>query len=510
MIRQGLLASILLISTTTTCFAVDINDIIMPVNPLDTPTTITAPEIYKKATLTKNDISNQYTIALNRFIQSNVRASYSDFEILIENAAPTEFMYLQMAEKMADLGFFDLSEIAMKKIKDDNIGYMTIEDVKRFYFPSAKLTKDDELYLAEMYSDILYNEQSNEVTEELTKNSSLLDKSDYANYIVAFGYYKSNNVDNAIKYINIALNKNPNCINYKKLKAQLLSISNKPKQALKLLAEIKSQPIQTLEFTRKINSLEQYILYNTTKNEFEKKYHLAYYFYCENELNKAMRTLQTAFSTKKNYNKHIYALLSRVYFDMKEYEKAEDNATKAYKADRRNPIALLVLGDVNYRKGDFKNAIKYYESASTQDKSSYIPQVKLAKALMNADKSKKALEIYEKILKTHSDCYEAYYNIALTDKSREENYLKQSVAINIRFIDGWLDLARYSIERNELNKADEYLTVANELDNNNYKYYYYQGLLYKNKGLTADAKRSFRKSLNLNPDFQPAKEEFSI
>ena len=498
----------MIISTANICFAVDINDLIMPINPLDnTPQATTS---FKKATLTKNDIANQYIIALNRFIQSNVRASYSDFRILIENAAPTEFMYLQMAEKMAEIGFFDLSELALTKITDDDISYMTKEDIKKFYYPSQKLSKDDELYLAEMYSNILYNEQSLEVTDELIKNVPLLEKSDYANYVVAYGYYKSNNIEEALKYINNALNKNRGNINYKKLKVQLLSLSDKPKNALKLLNEIKSQTMLTTEFTRKINSLEQYALYNTKKNEFEKKYHLAYYFYYENELNKAMRTLQTAFSTKKNYNKNVYALLSRVYFDLKEYEKAEDNATKAFKADKTNSISLLVLGDINFRKADYKNAAKYYEAAAFYDKTSYVPQVKLAQALMNTNKIKKAQDIYTKILKTHSDCYEAYYNVALTDKSREETYLKKSVAINTRFVDGWIDLARLAIEQNNNGKAEEYLTVVNALDTNNYRYYYYQGLLYKNKGLIADAKRSFKKCLSINPDYELAKKEFNI
>ena len=492
--------------------AVDINDFIKPANPLESSTPIEQDiiSVPQKATLTRNDIHNQYAIALNRYIQSNVKASYGDFRVLIENTSPSDYIYMQMADKMSDLGFFDLSELAISKLEDENISYMLVEDVKRFYFPKVKLSKEDEIYLAEMYSNIIYNDQSSEVTDELLKNTNLLQKCDYANYIAALGSFKTGKYDDALKFINIASAQNPENINYKKLKAEILSQGKKPQDALKVISEIKSKPMLTTEFCRKTASIEEYILYKVKKNEFEKKYHLAKYFYLEGELNKSMRTLQTAFNTKKNNNKQVYAMLSRVYFDLKEYEKAEDNAAKAYKLDSSNPVMLSVFGDLAMRKGDYKSAQKYYASACAKDKNSYEYMVNLAKSYQKENKVKKANEIYSKILKTRSDAYEAYYEVALFDKSREVEYLKKSIAINSTFKDGWIDLARVSIERNNFDMASNYLSVAKYIDENDFRYYYYLGLIYKNKGLTADAKRNFRKSLNLNPDYVPAKEELSI
>lgn len=509
---KKMLSLITFIVAGASSYAVDINDLIKPANPLE-PVVPIEHEIIaapQRAVLTKNDIHNQYAIALNRYIQSNVKSSYADFRVLIENANPSDYMYLQMSEKMADLGFFDLSELAMSKLVDDDVSYMLSEDVKRFYFPAVKLSKEDELYLAEMYSNIIYNDQSREVTTELIKNTALLDKYDYANYLTALGYFKSNNIDDAEKFIDSAILKNPKNLNYKKLKAEIVSQSKKPQNALKVVASIKSQPMLTTGFNRKISSIEEYTLYKTKKNEFEKKYHLAYYFYYENELNKSMRTLQTAFNTKKNNNKNVYALLSRVYFDMKEYEKAEDNATKSYKLDKSNPIALMVLGDLAYRNKDYKNALKYFSDASANDRISYLPEIRLAETYQKLDKSKKAYDIYAKVLRTHSDSYEAYYNMALLDKTREVQYLKKAIAINSTFKDGWIDLARTEIEKNRLDTASNYLAIAKYIDENDFRYYYYQGLVFKNKGLPADAKRSFRKSLMLNPDYAPAKEELSI
>lgn len=496
----------LIIACYSNAYALDINDLIKPANPLENSTSIeqeiiTVPQ---KVTLTRNDIHNQYAIAMNRYIQSNVRSAYTDFQILLENTSPIDYMYLHLAEKMADLGFFNLSELAISKVADENFSHLLVNDVKKFYFPAMQLNKDDEIYFAEMYSNIIYNDQSREVTAELLKNTAVLEKYDYANYLIALGYFKANNISEAEKFINIAISKNPTNINYKKLQAEILSQTSKPQNALKVISAIKATPMLTTEFNRKINSIEQYTLYKIEKNEFQKKYHLAHYFYLENELNKSIRTLQTAFNTKKSHNKNIYALLSRVYYDQKEYEKAEDNATKAYKMDRTNSLSLIVLGDLAYKNEFYKNALNYYTKAKTP------AEIQLAKTYQKINRTEKAFEIYSQILKNNPDKYEAFYEMALLDKSKENEYLKKALAINPKFKEAWIDLARVQIEQDKYDEASSYLSIAKYIDENDFRYYYYQGMVYKHKGLPADAKRCFRKSLKLNPNYSPAKEELSL
>lgn len=464
----------------------------------------------KKASLTKNDVHNHYAIALERFIQCNVKSSYIDFRILIETIAANDYAYMQIANKMADLGFFSLSDIAMSKISDEDISYMISDDIKKFYYPSVKLKAKDEIYLAEIFSNIMYNAQSKEATNELLKNEELLKTSDYANYLVALGYLKSNNSKDAAKYIDYAITKNPSNINYKKLKTEIAIQNDKFGTALGLIEEIKKAPILTSEYKTKINSLEQYVLYKTEKEDYLKKYHLAYYYYYEGELTKAMRTLQNTVSTKKKHNKLIYALLAKVYYDTKEYEKAESFAQKAYNLDKKSTLALTVLGDLAARKGDFKTAEKYYEKAVTTDKHSTVSLVKLAETMRKLDKNKQANEIYTKILKEHSDCPIAYYNVALNDSSRKTEYLKKALALDITFTDAWLELAKTALDKSLYDTAKKYLIIAKYIDENNFKYYYYQGLLCKAQGHSQDAYFNFKKSLTIKPDFQPAKEELNI
>lgn len=513
LMNKGLYISAVLILTAASAFASGFDDI-KPANPLDLPVQKTEDIIQinkpQKASLTKNDVHNHYAVALERFIQCNVRSSYADFRILIESIVPNDYAYMLIANKMADLGFFSLSDLALSKVTDEDISYIMNDDIQRYYYPSYKLNPKDEIYLAEMFSNIMYNAQSLEAASELVKNTTLLEKSDYANYIVALGLLKANNINNAKKYIDIAINKNPQNLNYKKLKAEIALQDNKTKTALKIVEEMKQAPVMNEFYINKTYSLEQYVLYKAAKQDYEKKYHLGYYYYYEGELNKAMRTLQTATSSKKKNNADTYALIARVYFDMKEYEKAGNFAEKTLNIQSNNVMALIVMGDISVKDKDFKTAYKYYNKAYSGDKKSIAPAIRLAETARKLDKLDTTRDIYSKILKTRSDCPQAYYNVAMTDATRKLEYLKKAVALDSNFTEGWLELSKMMIDMQNFAAAKKYLAIAKYIDENNFKYYYYQGLICKSQGLIQDAVYNFKKSLSINPDFKPAKEELSI
>ena len=510
--RLLLISSFIIFSSPA--FAFDIRGI-NPVNPLDNKSETYQQEVVipvfelKRATLTKNSIKNQYAIAMDKFMNSNIRSSYSDFKVLIDSITPNDYVYMRFTQEMASIGFFNLAELSMSKIQDNELSSLLENDVKKFYFPASNLTQKDQFYLAEVYSNIMYNDQSREATSELMKHSTLLMESDYANYLVAFGSMKNGDINQAKKYINTALAKNPKNLNYKRLKAEILSLSDNPKEALNVLNELTLKEVSTVVFDKELHSSEQYVLYKSTKNEYWKKYHLAYYYYDKNELNKALTTLQTAISGKKNINKEVYALTAMVYYDLKEFEKAQDYAQKAMDIESGNVKSLIIMGDCAYRNKDYNNALKYYKKASGHD-NTYVSQVKLAQTYQKLNDIAKAKEVYSKILKLSSKVYEAYYQMALLEKDREVAYLKKAIAINPDFKNAWIDLARISIDKNDYERASSFLGVAKYIDDSDSRYYYYNGVILKNKGLTAEARKSFEQSLNLDPENNLAKEELNI
>ncbi len=455
--------------------------------------------------LSKNDAFYNFMNATDRFVQCNIRASWEDFRTLINSTQPNDFVYISLANKMADLGLFDLANLAAIKIQDQDIAGISIDSMKKFYYPRKKIKLEDELFLAEIYSNIVYNNQSSEATNELLAKENIFPDYDYANYLVALGSYKSNLFSRAAKYINLAIIQNPANLNYQKLKAEILADDNKPEEALKIVENLKKQHLYSSEYERKIDSLEQFILYKTKKYDWEKNYHLGYYYYLENDSSKAVRTLQTTLSTPKKANKSmIYALMSEVYLSMKEFEKAADTANKAYKSNKNSPKALLTLGDLSYRGKNYKQALNYYKNASAVDKKSYKPLIKEAQAYQKLSNTKKSKEIYIKILKTHSDSWEAYYNMALLDKDKRSVYLKKSLAVNPLFEDAWIELAKIDIDKGNYNIAQKYLANAFYIDGNDFRYYYYQGVVNNKLGDLAQAKYNFKKCLKLNSGFKEA------
>ena len=520
MIKKRLLLSVILstvcVMASSTCFAEDFSSI-KSINPLkggtssevkvdlNNPTQNSSKVIHLNA----SDTFYGFTSATDRFVQCNIRASWDDFKTIIDNASPNDFVYISIANKMADLGLFDLAYLASSKVQDKDIAQLSMDEMKRYYFPRKRLKLEDELFLAEVYSNILYNDQSSEATNDLLKNETLLSTSDYANYLVALGSYKSGVLSRANQYIDIAIIQNPSNLNYQKLRTQIIADGRTPTDALKAVDSLKKQNLSTFEYERKVKSLEQYVLYKTSKTEWEKNYHLGYYYYYENDNSKAIRTLQTALASKKVNSAVVYGLMSEIYLGMNEFEKASDTAKKAYSKDKNNPQALVSLGDLKYRTKDYKQALKYYKNAASENKSAYMPLVKEAQAYQQLNNTKKAKEIYTKVLKTHSDSYEAYFNIALLDSDKKSIYLKKSLAINPLFKEGWLELAKIEIDKENYDLAQTYLSNTFYIDENDFKYYYYQGLANKGLGDYTQAEYNFKKCLKLNSKFNEAKTELN-
>ena len=502
------------ISSINSAYSFEINGI-SPVNPLDSASRKYNKELsmpafeLKRAKLTKNAVKNQYAIAIDKFTKSNVRASYSDFKVLIDSVSPNDYVFMRLVDEMASLGFFNLAELAMSKIEDNDLCSYLEDDVKKFYFPSSNLTQKDQLYLAELYSNIMYNDQSKEATAELSKQTTLLMESDYANYIIALGSMKNGNTTDAKNYINKAIDKNPKNLNYKKLKAEILAQSGNQKEALNILKDVENANLKTIIFDEEIHSSKEYIMYKTSKNDYIKKYHLAHYYYDKGEYSKSLGVLQTSISGKKNINKDVFALSAMVYFAMKEYEKAQDYTQKTLDIDKSDNSALSVLGDVAYRNKDYNGALKYYKKAQSKEVN-FNASLKSAQTYLKLNQVGKAKDIYSKILKVSSKSYLAYYNMALLESDRENEYLKKSISINPSFKDGWIDLARVFIKKSNLEDALTYLGIAKYIDDSDYRYYYYYGLILKEKGLFASANENFEHSFKLNPDFEPVKKELNI
>ncbi|MBQ3311123.1 tetratricopeptide repeat protein [bacterium] len=448
--------------------------------------------------------------AVDKFKQSNIEVAYDEFKNILNSAKINDFGYVLMANKFAEYGFFDLSELAIKKMSDKEIVSKHSEDLKKFFYPSKELTPKNEIYLAEMYANIIYNDQSKESLDDLLKQKDLLKNSDYANYMLALAAYKSNNNNLAKQYINNAVSKNQDNVNYKILQAQILADGSNPNSALKVVENLKKQNISVTEFKRRINSIEQYVLYKNAQKDWLKNYHLGYYYFYQAEYNKSIRALQNALGKNKSNNAKINALLSKVYFTMNDYDRAKDYAQKAIKKNKYLAESRMISGKLNYRNGNYDEALKDFEISKKDKTLNFESQIKIAEVYSKKNDIKKSNEIYENLNKSSKISDEGYYSIATVGKLDTENNLKKALGINIKYTNAWLELANNEIKKNNFGVAHDYLSSVYYIDKNDYRYYYYQGLIYKYKNDTQIAELYFQKCLQLNPKFTEVKKELKI
>ena len=456
----------------------------------------------------KYQILEDFNNAMSKFKSSNVSIAYEEFSQIV-NASPdnNDYINLVLTGKLSDIGLYNLAGKARLKIKDAELAQIPLKNIDEIYFQNSKINTEDEIYLSECFADIIYNNMSKEIALDLTANTEIRKKYDYAQYLTALAWYKSGNIQEAQKYIEDAINKNPKNISYKYLQVKILADEGLKEKAQKEAEDIKKSVVLTNFYAKKYKEIEEYILYKNTKNERLKNYHLAYYHYYRDDYLRSLKVMPMVNSKNKKENSKIYALISQNYVALKEYEKASLNAQKSYKLNRKNPDALILLGDLAYGKRDYKDALKFYKEAVNYDKDSYYADVKTAKAYLELGKKQKAHEILSKVLKNTSDSYEAYYLISLLDSYKELTYLKKTIGLNSEFADGWLALADFERERSNYDLAQTYLNNAYNLDQTYYKYYYYQGKLFETLNDNISANYYIEKSKKLNPNLIEEKKE---
>ena len=183
---------------------------------------------------TSIDATKKYDEAKEKFAQGNITAAYKDFKEVVQQSKHNDFVNIGLAYKFANLGFFSLSQEAILNIEDQELYKNQIELIKLRLYPGVALSYDEEIYLAQNFTEIYFNNLAFEIVREMTKKSDLLKKSDYANYILAQGDINLKEYGRSQNAINKAISMNPENANYQKIKAQIYCENNKYTDAIKI------------------------------------------------------------------------------------------------------------------------------------------------------------------------------------------------------------------------------------------------------------------------------------
>lgn len=448
--------------------------------------------------------------ATKKFNQGNVVVAYDEFENLLDNIN-SDYALLIFAKSMYEIGFFSIGTKSLEKIRHKDFLKNITDDLRSCYLPSFAPDKNEEIYLAKAYSSIHFDASAQETAFELNKNESLMEKSDYANYILSQAMNESRQYRQALLYINKASVMNPKNLSYINFKIKILNSLKKNKEALETIEEVEENyPYESI-FKNNFMIQKEIILANLAKNEQDRKFHLMMKTFLEGNYHKTIKDCENILSfDKKNYK--VISLLALAQFITNDRENAKKNYLASYEINKNYPMTLSGLGDVKFCEYDFEGALKYYEKSLSQNQNDQTSALKMALIYKNNSKYAKDLKKLEKKLeKMNPEPFLSYHSIAATiaadNKNLKKEYIRRASAINPLYENGWAAFLNFELANNNLKNAKNFLYMISFSNSTNYMYFYLNALYDIKKGNTNSAIVNLRNCLSLKPDFEDANQK---
>lgn len=456
----------------------------------------------------KTDYQKRYNEANEKFTQGNITAAYKDYKSILVANPTDDFVNLGLAYKFANMGLFSLAQEAINNIQDRELYNNQIQLIKSNLFPQVVLSYDDEIQLAQSYTEIYYNNLAFEVARDMGKLPEKYKRSDYAHFILSQAYYNIKEYNKAINEINRALAINPENTNYLKYKAQIFCETNKLSEAIKILDSLLVQNTNMLDYRNDLEGLRFYTLAKAEKDRSKSKYYLANYFLKTGDTQRAIKELnQNISANKKDYAS--LTLLADIRFKQNNLPEAMDLYEKAYKIKKNNAATLMGIANMYMYKKDYRNAADFFAKASKKTKNNAEALINASLCYKHIGSAEKSVEYINKVFTKNNLEGKIYYTAAKIDEIKEIQYLKKAVSIDPMYTDAWIELANIALKNKRPELAKTYLKPVKYIDSKNYKYYYYSGLANKQQGNKDAAVSDFKKAAELNPLCNDAAKELN-
>lgn len=466
--------------------------------------------IEEKSIDKKIKIRKDFIAITSKFNQGNVTVAYNEYEKLIETIDDDNSL-LSLAKVLYEIGYFSLANVSIEKIVYKNQYYDIIQDLESTYKTRALLSKEEEIYFAKLYSRIYFDNSAQEVVSELISKKKEIKqeyaKNDYALFILARAFYQQKKYEQAHNFINKAIALNPKNVQYKIFKLDTLIAQEKYSDAQKYISKIEKKYITT-NLKEDFNIKKENLLINLSTNEKDRKYHIVKKTYLEGNFEKAKKDSLSILNFDKD-NDGLITLYAKSEFALGNIERANTFFINSYKINKNNLDTKIGIGDIRYIHGDYKNSVKIYKQAYKKDKSNYETLIKLAVAQRQYAKNQKELKKLENLIdKMPKNEYLAYYNGAISIAQKndvlKESFLKKALDFNPMHEDSIGELIQMYLKAHKFEAAKSLIyTTAFTLEKN-YYYYYLCGLYNQAIGKRDEAIKSYRTSLDLNPNFEVA------
>lgn len=407
--------------------------------------------------------------------QSNVSVAYHEFRDALNNMDQNDFYYMTAAYRLSQFGFFSLAHLAMSKVQNREIWGVHINAVRKLYFPDIYLKAQEEVFLAGLYSDIVYNNLTDESLEKLEKSGNAIVKSDYANYLRARAYYEQKNFKEALSEINRAISANSDNLNYKKFKVEILTADGKTKEAAVLLKQLLSEDIPFVMLVKELDKIKYYALSESAKDELLQKFYLAYYFYLNRDYPRAISELNMLL-LKGDY-KNAPKLLGKIYILTGDFKSAKKLYDKVLVGDKKAYYAHKGLGDILLAEDRYQDALAEYKLAEKGMGRDVDTLIALCVTSFKTKDYKQAYKYLSKAQKVDGDNYKVLYLSSQIQKDFGKQNLLKSLEKNVFYPEGWLDMSRDALDLNDTKSAEEYINTAAYITKKSPRYFYYKSLL---------------------------------
>lgn len=457
--------------------------------------------VVKQPTTRENFIS-----ATSKFNQGNTINAYEEYSNLIESI-DNDLALLNLSKVFYRIGFFSLANKATDKIVYKNQYYNNIDDLEMSYKPKAIVAKEDEIYFAKLYSSIFYDNSASEALNDLISKKEQYNKNDYYHFILSQCYHQLKQYSKALRSIDKAISINPNNINYKVSKIDILISANKFQDANKLILKLEKNK-KIIEFMAEIKAKKQTTMLAITGKEKDKKYYALNKSYLDGNFEKTKKDCLNILNFDKNNDK-IIALYAKAELALGNIERANTYFYNAYKIEKNNQDTLIGLGDIRFIHRDYKNSIKMYKKALSKDKNN--PEILLKLLTVQKESHAKQKDIKKTTVlfeKNISNNYESYYNCAISNAQKnpllKEEFLKKALDINPMYKNAIGELIEIRLKNKDYKDAMALIESASYTLQKNYYYYYLLGLYSQAINKKRDAIYYYKTSLNLNPTFEIA------
>jgi len=451
----------------------------------------------------------EYIDTTRRFNQGNVSLAYNDYSNIISELDNDIALFI-FSKSMYEIGFFTLGDVAISKIKNRTFFQKQVENLKKSYKDSCALEKGEEIYLAKAYASIYFDNTPEETAFDLSKKSSLMEKSDYANFIMAQALLESRQYQQALMFIDIAIKKNPENSSYLSYRIEVLNRAGKHKEALKFIEKYENSDVLTPEFKNRFLIQKEETLASLSGNENDKKFHLICANYLRGNYYKVINECQNILNFNKN-NYKILTLQAQSQLNTGKIDAAKKNFLLSFDLNKKYGPTLAGLGDIYFIEGDNQKAIEYYKKSIKADKINTVNLIKLQIAYQNTPGNEKNLAKLEKEINELPNAKNLFYEYYIVSAGVLKNniklkreYLIKSLAINLLYESAWGEYLAYLNESKKQKPMKNFLYMISFVNNFNYTYYYYTGVLEAALGNKEAAKTNMKHCISLNPDFEPA------